>query len=133
MFSMAFGAQSGVSKRAAVTIVRLPKAIRALSEWNPDTIPAFRIPTPTHALVPVLQDIQQRGIKNKAVVNLSLGGRFGFNRVPVLGELYWDAFVAAKDLIDRGVTITVAAGNKGEIAKFGVCSPPLLHTLNLLT
>jgi hypothetical protein len=95
MFSKAFGADYGVSKRASVTIVVIPKAIQGLSEAAPGDVPAFRYGTVTDALDLILQDAQENNFQHRAVVQMA----FGFppvadlapsgSRIPVLEDHYF--------------------------------------------
>jgi hypothetical protein len=133
MFSKAFGADYGVSRRASITIVVIPKAIQGLSEAAPSDVPAFRYRTVTGALDLILQDVQDNNYQHRAVVRLAFGlppiadlaptGR----RIPVLGGPLFPMYEATQALINAGVVVTTASGNFGLISAFGV-SDSLLQT-----
>ena len=71
MFSNAFGPSFGVSKKAAVTVVCLPKTLKGLSEEDPSRVSVFRHRVLTDALNLVLEDIEERKNKYRAVISLS--------------------------------------------------------------
>lgn len=124
--------ENGVSRRAAVTIVQLPKAIRGLTAEN--VLPAFRFRTITAALEAVLQNIQTRNIAHRAVINLSVGideeivGPSAL-RIPVPGDPPYPMYQTLQDLIDAGVVVLAASGNDGDAAKISHFSKSHLQSL----
>jgi hypothetical protein len=127
MFSKAFGAY-GLSKGAAVTIVRLPRAIQGLSEESPDSVPSFRHRVLIDGLNLILQDIEDKGINHRAVINLSAGLRPislgpSLNRKPVLGDTLYPMYQTLEKLINMGAIFTTTSGNGGDPTQRGVSYP----------
>lgn len=91
MFSKTFGPDFGVSKRTAVTIVRLAEAVRGLADDPTSTVPPYRVSILTHALFRILQDVREKNLRYRAVVNISLGISSAIagsgSRIPVEGDL----------------------------------------------
>ena len=98
MFSKAFGLDYGVSKRASVTVVVLPNAIRGFSETEV-TIPPFRYRTVVDAFNLIIQDVQAKNLQYRAVVSMSFGIEPldpSANRIPVLGDPLFPMYLAAQ-------------------------------------
>ncbi len=116
IFSKAFGLDYGVSKRASVTVVVLPSAIRGFSETSVN-IPPFRYRTVVDAFNLILQDVQENKLQYRAVVSISfgivpLGPSVG--RIPVLGDELFPMYLAAQAIINAGVVLVTASGNLAE-------------------
>ena len=113
MFSKAFGLDYGVSKRASVTGVVLPNAIRGFSETEV-TIPPFRYRTVVDAFNLIIQDVQAKNLQYRAVVSMSFGIEPldpSANRIPVLGDPLFPMYLAAQALINAGIVLVTASGN----------------------
>ncbi|KAL2065745.1 hypothetical protein VTL71DRAFT_3415 [Oculimacula yallundae] len=119
MTSRMVGPNLGVSKRTAVTIVRLPHAIPNAwesSQLSPPGGSSFeswriRVIVMEHGLNLVMDDVIKRGTPHMSVVNLSLSIEFGLTTLPSLGSPLRGAFETLQALAKLGVTIVVAAGN----------------------
>lgn len=113
MFSKAFGLENGVLKRASVTVVVLPSAIRGFSETGV-TIPPFRYRTVVDAFNLIIQDVQAKNLQYRAVVSMSFGIEPldpSANRIPVLGDPLFPMYLAAQALKNAGIVLVTASGN----------------------
>ena len=104
----------GVSKKAAVTIVRVPKAIQG--PGDPDDKPFtadYRTRSVIDAYRIIIRDIISNGLTRKAVINMSMGGAQRLNRMPKIGDgEAWNEVQAIRALLLFGIPVVVSSGNK---------------------
>ena len=114
MLSKVVGNDYGVSRNAAVTIVRLPQAIQYVEGVaQPDPEADFRYSTIVDALYQVLNDVVLKDIGNRAVINLSFGLEDVLHRIPNQGDAGYELYEVLNLLIQHFVVIVVASGNNG--------------------
>jgi hypothetical protein len=123
MLSRTVGPEFGVSKRAALTIVRLPAPIRG--PGDPPLVPlaSWRMSTLVDGIAKVLQDVFDRGIQNQAVISLSLSSTVDLGRFPVPGDDLFPLYLALTAVVSKGIVVTVSGGGNGVISKWGVRNP----------
>jgi len=122
MFSRAVGAEFGVTKRAALTIVRLPAPVRGPGD-PPGMLSLWRMSTLVDGLAKILQDVFDKGIQNQAVISLSLSTAVDLGRFPVPGDDIFPLYLAVTALVSKGVVVTVSGGGNGVISRWGVRNP----------
>jgi hypothetical protein len=107
------GALYGVSKKAAVTIVRVPKAIQG--DGDPTDVPFtadFRTRTIIDAYRIIIRDIVSKGLNRKAVINVSSSFAQKLNRMPKVGDgQAWNELQAIRALLLFGIPVVVTSGN----------------------
>ncbi|KAG9229942.1 peptidase S8/S53 domain-containing protein [Amylocarpus encephaloides] len=122
MATKAAGFPFGVSLQADMTIVKVPRAVQSDIELvRRQKAPQFRLYCETDALVLIHADIIERKLQGKAVVNLSTSSSMDkipeasdrTSKMPEPGTAHWRHYQALSNLIDIGVSIVVAAGNRG--------------------
>jgi hypothetical protein len=124
MLSRAVGREFGVSKNAAVTVVRLPKAIRTAADPVEGYL-AFRHETVVHALAEILIDVDQKHLEYKSVVSFSLGYEPGLKKFPELGDFEYPLYAAIEALIKKKVIFVSASGNEGTLDRGGDPTGPV--------
>lgn len=114
MFSKIFGEPHGISKRAAVTIVRLPQAIRGPGDG--EVIPDHRARNTLGSYNKILEDVAARGptAKYRSVINFSLGS--GPNAVTAMWPVPPSSAIGlyhrvVEALIEAGVVFVTTSGN----------------------
>ncbi|KAH7333371.1 hypothetical protein BKA65DRAFT_596922 [Rhexocercosporidium sp. MPI-PUGE-AT-0058] len=120
MISRVVGQELGVSKKAALTIVRLPQGIPNEQEKKDDeltgssfTHQVYRMSILEDAINRIIQDVVKKGLQQKAVVNMSLSFSSGDKVLPARGAFNYGFYSALKMLSSLGVTVVVSAGNGG--------------------
>lgn len=73
MFSRAVAFPAGVSRKALVTIVRLPRAVQNAQERAANKRPTWQYHILVDALTRILDDVITRQIQRHAVVSMSIG------------------------------------------------------------
>lgn len=118
MLSRAVGPIIAVSRKAAVTIVKLAEAILGWGDHLlKQPVPLFRTFTLTNSFAEVINDVITRGIQHKAVISLSIGVLNGLDHIPVPTDndiyAYYHAIQTA---IDNGIVVVCSTGNFGNLS-----------------
>lgn len=118
MVSRIVGPELGVSKKAALTIVRIPQAIPNRDEIRAENLVGnsfgaqrWRSDTVEHALALIVSDVKRRGVPQKTVLSMSIAIDEDLTTIPSMGMELYEDYRALKELADLGVTILIAAGN----------------------
>lgn len=114
----AVGEKRGVSKNAAITIVRTPEPILSAFNWGEYEQTGYYPydhfeDAAVDGLDKIYDDVVLRGIAKGAVVNFLSGLDVDFSDMATFNEESRLLFSALKDLIDQGVVMVDAAGNDG--------------------
>jgi len=134
MVAKAVSAEFGVSKNAAVTIVRLPEPILTATEalTGKGAEDFLRYSTILDAFRLVLADIKTKKIEYRAVINLS-GGWLATGRLPQPGDIEWEFYQVLKDLVANYAIIVASAGNFGSFTPMDPSQPlSLVSTAKLI-
>jgi len=103
----------GVSKKAAVTIVRVPKAVQG--PGDPTDVPFtadFRQRTVVDAYRIIIRDVVVKGLSRKAVINVSSSFSQKLNRMPKVGDgQSWNELQAIRACLMSGIPVVVTSGN----------------------
>jgi hypothetical protein len=126
MMSKAVSQTLGISKKAALTIVRLPQTVPNAEELvtysrTGEPVIGFRFGAIYDALVKIYDDLNPQGqvgqSQRKIIVNLSLNipttaATFP-NNPPKYGDSFYGLFYIMLKLANQGVIFVTAAGNNG--------------------
>ncbi|CZT01955.1 uncharacterized protein RCO7_05435 [Rhynchosporium graminicola] len=104
------GSKLGVSKKASLTIVRLPRSIVGAREVRISSFKT-RVRVIEDALNLVIEDVESRGIERMSVVSISGAISAGLTSLPVEGDDLWGVYQGFQALAELGVPIVVSAGN----------------------
>ncbi len=111
MLSKVKGHTFGISKNAAITIVRVPRTSEPVpkpKDWEPD----FSYAAMLHALELIHADIEAKNLQKLAVVSFSISFTPDYElRLPQPGEKDYGLYKALEKLIDMGVVFVAAGGN----------------------
>jgi hypothetical protein len=136
MLSKIVGQSYGISKGTQVTIVRIPQGIPSaaeLAQLNGRPFGnIFRHMATMDAMLKVGQDVVQRNLQFKAVINLSLGSIEPTGTMPTPGHPLWSYYNLIEQLINAGVVIVQSSGNDGWAFDQNVCYPRFPSVLELL-
>ncbi|CAG8955519.1 hypothetical protein HYFRA_00009472 [Hymenoscyphus fraxineus] len=119
MASKAVGEPFGVSKKAALTIVRLPEPIQTQKEKEAGKTPQARTKPIINALQQVHKDIWKRDSGPLSVVSISasfsdqhaLDPKNLLNSFPGPGHQLWPLFKILQKLTNTGASVVVSGGN----------------------
>jgi hypothetical protein len=107
----------GVSKKAAVTFVRIPQPAQGpldiTSGPNQNFPTAARLSTIIDAYRIIAQDVAAKGLSGKAVINQCMSFAQSLNRMPQPGDgNYWLLYQAMRAMIvDYRALVVVTSGN----------------------
>lgn len=121
MASRVVGPRLGVSKKAALTIVRVPQGIPTPDEIREDNLPGtsfthsvYRLSTVHDAVNRIITDMLTKNLGRKAVINISMGFKSSATTLPAPGDFNYPLFSSLKVLSSLGGTIVVASGNMND-------------------
>jgi hypothetical protein len=112
----------GVSKGAAVTVVRLPAGTLTDEEIAAGRQYVVRYTSLVDAWSKVLNDVITKNLQGKAVINFSAGLRDTAGRIPLEYDSDIDFYRIVKQVIDANVVVVTASGNNGQ---FKLANPNL--------
>ena len=121
MLSKAVSESFGVSKTAAIIIVRLPAVIQGPFD-NPNLpLPTYRTSILVDGLTRILQDVTTTNIGSRAVISMSIGDVVPVHSFPgslpqPSDGLFWSYYDIIQQLIAFGVVIVVASGNAATVS-----------------
>jgi hypothetical protein len=114
IISKAVGKSYGVSKNAAVTVVRVPRPVLTQEDIDSGVDKGFRYTTSVDALRLVLQDVINKNLQYRAVINLSWGFTNDLGRIPLPGEYTYEIYQVLQALIAENVVVVTSSGNSGK-------------------
>jgi hypothetical protein len=124
MAAKAVGEAYGVSKNAALTIVRIPQGKPTLEEEARGRQYPIRYGPYVDAFRLVLEDVRAKGLQGRAVINLSSGFEDTAGRIPQATDDDWEFYDAIREVIDERVVVVTGSGNRGTFRGANPSQPP---------
>jgi len=124
MAAKAVGEQFGVSKNAALTVVRIPEGRLTPDEQARGRKYAVRYGPYVDAFRLVLEDVRAKNLQGKAVINLSSGFPDIAGRIPIDTDDDWELYDIISQVIDEKVVVVVGSGNLGTFRGTDPSQPP---------
>ncbi|CAG8978649.1 hypothetical protein HYALB_00009465 [Hymenoscyphus albidus] len=130
--SKAAGEPFGVSKKAAITIVRLPKSVQTPQEQQAGKSPGSRLWVIVDALKLVWADIQERDARIISVISLYISltnndARSNLDDLPKYGDTLFPLFEIMQRITNMGSSFVVSGGNYGIAENSGADTKIIRH------